>query len=163
MEEGRVRDIRSNRGIGRNRCWNHPFVACIGMFFRWGRWRVYTFLLQAMLFNANFVVLATLLAAGVHAQTPTTTGSASAPTSTSQVPPCVLDCAEAALKATNGACTSLSVFFLCQFVQLLTCFQYGSMYLYQPGVPDLCRGLLAEKVLCCRSSGRPPDQSRTLR
>ena len=65
-----------------------------------------------MLFNANFVVLAALFAVGVHAQGSSTTGSvAAAPTSTSQIPPCVLSCAEGALKATNGTCQSMSVFF----------------------------------------------------
>ncbi|KAF8735090.1 hypothetical protein AX14_002761 [Amanita brunnescens Koide BX004] len=61
-----------------------------------------------MLFNANFVVLAALFAVGVHAQGSSTTGSvAAAPTSTSQIPPCVLSCAEGALKATNGTCESI--------------------------------------------------------
>lgn len=62
-----------------------------------------------MLFNANFVVLAALLAAGVHAQSDTSSSVAAIPTG---IPSCVEKCATTALKATNGACTSMSVFFL---------------------------------------------------
>ncbi|KAF8336061.1 hypothetical protein F5887DRAFT_1249993 [Amanita rubescens] len=61
-----------------------------------------------MLFNANLLALAALLAAGVHAQTPSSASSTAVPTSTSQIPPCVLTCVEAALQSTNGACTSIT-------------------------------------------------------
>ncbi|KAF8328742.1 hypothetical protein F5887DRAFT_985365 [Amanita rubescens] len=51
------------------------------------------------------LVLVAILADVVHAQTETDT--AAAPTSTSQIPQCVLTCLESALQSTNGACTSI--------------------------------------------------------
>ncbi|KAK2464446.1 hypothetical protein APHAL10511_003594 [Amanita phalloides] len=61
-----------------------------------------------MVVNAKLLALVALFFAGVHAQSGTSTTSAAVPTSTSQIPPCVLTCIETGLKSSGGSCTSIT-------------------------------------------------------
>ncbi|KAF8336063.1 hypothetical protein F5887DRAFT_1250000 [Amanita rubescens] len=104
-----------------------------------------------MLFNANLLALAALFATGVHAwKTASSTSTAVIPTSTSQIPPCVLTCVEAALQSTHGACTSITSPCVCTNTEFQK--SVATCLAYKCTASDAAAAAQLEKAVCTSTS-----------